>query len=226
MAKWTTDDIMNLTLILTKKNQSSSISAKDLFYQWNTEQSAYHQDIVGRWQNRNNGKSGMNTGLIMNETILTQLSPFTIPITLTVTDGNATKPDDFIFDLALRINGHNVQKINPGQIYSINESVIDPASETTNTYYVAIYEDYYHILPITVTTVDLDYIAEPTDIKWGYTFDAQGRQVYNSGTSINPKWNNNTIKEITRRTLRSFGVAFKDADFSAYGENTINSGNP
>ncbi len=204
MAKFTTDDIMNLTLTLTKKNQSSSISAKDLFYQWNTEQSAYHQDIVGRWQNRNNGKSGINTGLIMNKTILTQLSPFTIPITLDVVDGDATKPEDFIFDLALRINGHNVTEINPGQIYSVNESVIDPPSITDNCYYFAIYEDFYRILPSTVTTVDLDYIAEPTDIVWGYTFDAQGRQVYNSGTSVNAKWNNNTIKEITRKSMPRF----------------------
>ncbi len=218
MAKFTTDDIMNLTLILTKKNQSSSISAKDLFYQWNTEQSAYHQDIVGRW--------GANTGLIMNETILTQLAPFTISATRTITSGQATKPDDFIFSLALRINGHNVQAINPGQVYSVNESVIDPQSTTSNTYYSVQYENYYQILPSTATSVTLDYVAEPTDIKWGYTFDAEGRQVYNSGTSVNAKWNNNTIKEITRRTLRSLGVAFKDADFSNYGENTINSGNP
>ncbi len=226
MAKWTTNNILEFTLFLTKKNQSSSISAKDLFYAWNSEQSAYHQDIVGRWQNRNNGKTGINTGLIMNKTILTQLSPFTIPVTLDVVDGNATKPDDFIFDLALRINGHNVTEINPGQIYSVNESVIDPASIATNTYYMVIYKDYYHILPITVTTVDLDYVAAPIDIVWGYTFDAQGRQVYNSGTSVNPQWNVSTVREITRRTLRSFGVSFKDADFSAYGENTINSGNP
>lgn len=224
---WTTNDILELTKFLTKKNQSASISASNLFYSWNSEQSAYHQDLVGRWQNRNNGKSGVNTGLIMNKTILTQLAPFTIPTTLSVdTDGNATKPDDFIFDVALRINGHNVTEINPGQIYSVNESVIDPPSIIDNSYYFVIYEGYYHILPITVTSVNVDYVAECTDIKWGYTFDVQGRQVYNSGTSVNPKWSQNCIVEITRRTLRSFGVSFKDSDFSAYGENTINSGNP
>lgn len=226
MAKWTTNDILNLTLFLTKKNQSGSISAKDLFYSWNSEQSAYHQDIVGRWQNRNNGKSGINTGLIQNKTVLTQLAPFTLSDTITVTDGEATQPEDFIFDLALRINGHNVTEINPGQIYSVNESVIDPPSITNNCYYFSRFEDTYHILPTTVTSLTLDYVAECRDIVWGYTFDAQGRQVYNSGTSVNPQWNSNTVREITRRTLRSFGVAFKDADFSAYGENTINSGNP
>lgn len=223
---WSTNDILELTKFLTKKNQSASISASNLFYAWNSEQSAFHQDIVGRWQNRNNGKSGINTGLIMNKTILTQLSPFTISTTLTVADGDATKPEDFIFDLALRINGHNVTEINPGQIYSVNDSAIDPPSITDNTYYMVVYENYYHILPTTVTELELDYVAEPRDIVWGYTFDAQGRQVYNSGTSVNPQWNQNCIVEITRRTLRSFGVSFKDADFSNYGENTINSGNP
>jgi hypothetical protein len=223
---WTTDDILNFTKFLTRKNQSASISAGDLFYAWNSEQRAYHQDLLGRWQNRNNGKSGMNTGLVQNETIINQLAPFILQETITITDGEAIKPEDFIFDVALRINGENVTKINHGQIANVNNSVIDAPSVTTNTYYAAVYEDYFQIFPSTATSLVLDYVADVRDIKWGYSFDGEGRQVYNSGTSVNPKWaNNNVIVEITKRTLRNFGVSYKDADFSNYGENVINSGN-
>ena len=74
---WSVNDILSLTKFLLRKNQSGSISAKDLFYAWNSEQTSFFQDLSGRWQARNNGKSGINTGLIENETITTKLTPFT-----------------------------------------------------------------------------------------------------------------------------------------------------
>ena len=94
---WSVDYIYNLYKRLARKNQAGGISANDFFYYWNTEQNMYHQDIVGRWQARANGKQGANTGLIENETILSELAPFTIASDLTITSGNADKPSDFIF---------------------------------------------------------------------------------------------------------------------------------
>jgi len=75
MAKWSVNDILNFTKFLTRKNQAGGISAKDLFYAWNSEQTALFEDLKGRWQSRNNGKEGQNTGLVENETILTKLTP-------------------------------------------------------------------------------------------------------------------------------------------------------
>jgi hypothetical protein len=222
--KWNVNNIYEFVLFLTNKNQSGSISAKDFFYAWNSEQSAYHQDLLGRWQNRNNGKSGVNTGMIQNDTVISMLSPFIIQSSITVTTGRATKPDDFIFDVALRINGHNVTKINHGQIAEVNQSVLDAPSITNNAYYAAQYEGYYYILPITATPLVLDYVASCEDIVWGYSYDADGRQVYNSGTSVQPKWDTNTLREITKRTLKQFGVSFKDGDMAAYGNSVIQTG--
>ncbi len=227
---WSVNDIYKLVLFLTRKNQSSSISSTDLFYAWNTEQTAYFQDLLGRWQNRNNGKSGANTGLIENETIMTKLSPFTIPIALTITAHKATKPSDFVYELALRINGEEVNKINHNQIFAVNKSVIDPASTTDNKFYAVEYEDYYDLLPTTlptasITELTLDYIKQPANILWGYTFDADNRQVYNAGTSVQPEWLFNDVIEITKRTLTSFGVSYKDNDFQNFGKTTIATGN-
>lgn len=219
---WSVNDIYQLSLKLTRKNQAGGISASDLFYMWNTEQNMYHQDIVGRWQARANGKQGANTGLIQNETIMGELAIFTIPAILTITAAEVTKPDDFIFRMAARINNKKVTFINPDQKSSVNESVIDPPSTTDNCYYGIEYEDYYYLLPTTlptasITTMELDYVASCNDIKWGYTFDGNGRQVYNSGTSIQPKWNTSTIITITKRALTNFGISFKDQDFLNYG---------
>lgn len=222
--KWTTNDIYQLFLKLSRKNQSGGISASDLFYIWNAEQRSYHQDIVGRWQNRANGKTGLNTGMVLNETIITELAPFTIPETLTITNGEADKPDDFIFRVGLRIGGYKVDVINHGQIPSVTGSVIDPPSVSENTYYAVEYENYYSFLPNTVTSAELDYVADCVDVKWGFTFDANERQVYNPGTSVQPKWNNNVIITITKRAFANLGVSFKDPDFTNFGRTAQASG--
>lgn len=210
-----------------RQNQSGSISTTDFFNAWNTEQNAYFSDLMGKWQNRSNGKSGQNTGLILNETIMTQLAPFTIPGSVTISSGSATKPDDFIYGLARRLSvggeEHLVTKINHGQIWYVNNDVIDPPSVTDGTYYIVEYEDYYKILPDTATgNLLLDYLAQPVDVIWGYTWDAQNRKVYNAGLSIQPQWTTPTIIEITKRALTSFGVSYKDKDFTNFGDkNTV-----
>lgn len=217
MQNWNTDKIYKQSLFLCRKNNAGGISADNFFNAWNMEQNMYHTDIVGRWQNKNVSKEQGNTGLILNETILTDLAPFTIPVTLPVTSGKATKPDDFIFRISARISGKKVIFINQGQITSVTASVIDPPSITDGVYYGVQYEDYYSILPNTVTSMDLDYVAAPNDIKWAYTFGPDGEQVYNPGASIQPKWSDPTCLTITKRALTSFGISFKDNDFTQAG---------
>jgi len=216
-------------LKLIKKNQAGGLASKDFEFQWNAEQGAYQDDLLGRFQSRSNGKSGTNTGLIEDETILQKLSAFIKPVNITITSGNADKPVDFVYRLALRINGVDVYKINHNQIANVNASVIDPPSTTTNTYYFAEYEDYYYFLPRTlptedITTAQLDYIITPPNVVWGYTFDANSRQVYNPGTSIQPLWDSNSCREICKRVLKSLGVSFKDADFQNFGQSVIQTG--
>lgn len=210
-------------LKLIKKNQSGGLASKEFEYHWNDAQGSYQDDLLGRFQMRSNGKTGTNTGLIEDETILQKLAAFTKPINLTITSGNADKPSDFVYRLALRINGVDAYKINQGQIANVNASVIDPPSTTTNTYYFVEYEGYYYFLPRTlptedITTAQLDYIITPPNVIWGYTFDTNGRQVYNPGTSVQPLWDSNSCREITKRMLTNLGVAFKDADFENFGK--------
>jgi len=227
---WDVNDILNLTKFLTRKNQSGSISAKDLFYAWNSEQTAFFQDLLGRWQARAMSKTGVNTGLIQNETILTKLSPFTLPQNITITAGAADKPTDFVYRLALRINGADCIKINHNQIASINANVIDPPSIINNQFYFVEYQDYYSFLPTglptaSITTAQLDYLKLPAEVIWGFTLDAQKRQVYNAGTSVQPGWLDMDVVEITKRTLASFGVSYHDKDFEQFGKTAQLMGN-
>lgn len=225
MAKWSVDQIYSYTRFLLNKNQAGGISATDLFNAWNGEQSAYHEDLVGRWQARSNGKSGPNTGMIQEETVLIKMAPFMIPITLPVVGGFVNWPSDFIYLQALRINGEKVYHFNKDERWSIEGSYIDPPSISEDSYYYTEYAGKYLILPISVTSIDMDYIAQAVDIKWAFTFDGNGRQVYDSGDSVQPAWTQNTIVEITRRTLSSFGVHFSSQDYEEFGKSTILTGN-
>lgn len=226
------DYLYQFTLKLIKKNQAGGLGNVDFQYKWNDEQRAYQSDLLGRWQARNNGKTGMNTGLIEDETIMQKLSPFITPVTLTIASGNSNKPDDFIYRLAMRINGKDVFKINHNQIATVNDSVIDAPSIATNTYYFVEYgkilskpNGYYSFLPNTVTAANLDYIASPRNIVWGYTYDSNDRQVYNSGASVQPQWDDASCMEISKRMLKSIGLSFKDADFQNFGQSVITTGN-
>lgn len=171
------------TLIL--KNQSVGIDNKQFQYHWDVNSFAFQNDLLGPFQAKNNGKTGMNTGLIEDETILQKLSPFTKPLSITIVSGNAPKPTDFIYRLALRVNGVDCYKINHGQIANVNADVIDPPSITDNRFYFVEYLGYYyilpHILPVSgITTADLDYISTPNKIRWAYTYDANNRKIYSA----------------------------------------------
>src|SRR5690348_2148702 len=147
---WNVDQIYGYMRLLVRKNQSGSISSTEFFNTWNSEQSAMHTDLVGKWQAAAAGRVGAgNQGFVENELITTKMAPFTVPTTLTIAAGQATKPADFVYTLALRINDTKVFKVNHDQIWAVKQDVIDPPSITDDSYYYTEYLDYYSFLPTT-----------------------------------------------------------------------------
>lgn len=223
------NDLYQFCLNLIRKNNAGGLGSEEFERFWNDEQSSYMGDMLGRFQARNNSKEGVNTGLIENETIMQKLAKFTTPTDLTIVGGNADKPTDFIFRLALRINGETCYQLNHSQIAAVTSSVIDSPSIATDTYYFVEYQDYYYFLPrtlptATITTTQLDYIKTPPMVKWGYTYDADGRKVYNSGTSVQSEWDDISNLEITKRVLKNIGVSLKDNDLQNFGNSVITTG--
>lgn len=215
--------LYEFVLKLIRKNQSAGLSPIEFELHFNNAQKSYQDDLMGRFQARNNGKEGINTGLIENETILQKLSPFTKPIELDIKSGASVKPPDFIYRLALRINGYDCHKINQNQIATVNDSVIDPPSIDDNRYYFVEYNKEYSFLPSslptdTLTKCNLDYISTPPDVKLAYEFNENSRPVYNNGLSIQSLWDSNSNMEISKRILATLGVSFKDKDFQGFGK--------
>jgi len=218
------DYLYTYTRDLIKKNQAGSLASTEWARHWNGESNAYQDDLLGRFQARSNGKTGMNTGMIENETIETKLAPFTKNATIAIAGGNGNKPSDFKYKLGLRIDGEHVFHINKNQIATVNDSAIDPPSLTNGCYYYTEYEGYYTFLPNTVTSASLDYIAAPVDVLWNFNI-VGGRQVYSAAGSVQSQWDDASNREITKRVLNTLGVAYKDSDFASFGNKVINTGN-
>lgn len=213
----TVDYLYQFSLNLIRKNQAGSLASIEWARHWNDSSNSYQDDLLGRFQARGNGKTGANTGLIENETIETKLAPFTKTASIVVTAGDGPKPSDFIYLLALRVGGKEVKHINKNQIATVNDNVIDAPSVADSAYYYTPYLNYYSFLPNTVTAATIDYIATPVDVVWGFII-VSGRQVYNSGTSVQSQWDDHSNREITKRMLTNLGVSFKDQDFSQFGK--------
>lgn len=218
------DYVYGFTRNLIHKNQAGGLGSIDFAYKWNDAQCSYQDDLLGRFQRASNGKTGLNTGLIEDETIMQKLTPFIDNVTLGIASGLSDKPSNFIYRLAMRINGEDCYKINHGQIATVNDSVIDPPSIANDRYYFIEYLGFYSFLPNTVTFASLDYIITPALVVWNYDFDVDGRQVYNPVGSVQPVWDSSSCMEITKRMLKTMGVSFKDNDFVNFGQSVINAG--
>jgi hypothetical protein len=227
------DYIYKYTLELILKNQVGGLSSEQFERYWNGEQNAYQGDLLGRWQARSSSKTGTNTGLIENETILQKLANFMLPLSIDIIGGNVEKPSNFRYRLAFRINGVDCYKINHNQIATVNASVINPPNVLKNMFYFVEYggnEGYYYILPHTlpsagITTADLDYICQPPDVKWGFIYNDDEERIYNEGTSVHPLWLADDCREICKRVLTTIGVSFKDRDFENFGKSVQLTGN-
>lgn len=218
------DDIYQFCLNLINKNQSGGLPAGKFGRMWNAEQDSFFSDMIGRFQKNTNSKESNNTGLIENETILTKLTPFTKTTPITIAAGIGVRPDDFIYKLALRINGYPVIVVQHSKIAALTDDVIDPPSVPANTYYAARYGKTFSFFPTTVTLAQLDYICQPQDVKWAYGFDAQNRQIYDPVNSIQSLWDDISSREITQRMLKQLGVSFQSSDFQNFGQSVKNSG--
>lgn len=213
----TVDYLYQWTLKLIRKNQAGGLASTEFCFHWNDAQGSYQDDLMGRFQAKNTGKEGANTGLIENETIMTKLTPFITPATILIASGQYQKPSDFVYTLALRINSHKVFKVNQDALWAMINDAIDPPSVAEDSYYYTEYLNYYKFFPTTATAGELDYIATPADIVWAYNLDANNRQVYNAAASVSPKWDTNSAREITKRMLDTLGVSYSDEDLSNFG---------
>jgi hypothetical protein len=69
--------------------------------------------------------------------------------------------------------------------------------------------------PKNLATATIIYLKKPIDMVWGYTL-VNGVPVYNSGTSVQPVWEDMDMNEVVYLALSYAGLNIKDADVSQF----------
>jgi hypothetical protein len=215
---WTVDKLFDFVNFLTRKNQTAVITPSEFFLAWNSEQRSKQGELIGVLTKQ-------KKGMLEDQATLSSLAPFTknSDITIDIT-GAAPKPSDFSYLLAARVSERKVTMVNKGQIYSVINDLIDPPNITLGIFYGTEYDTFYKIWPSQADTLTIDYIRNPPDVVYGYTEDANGVAVYNAGTSTQPLWKDIELQEITKRTLRLFGVSMSSQEFQNFANQTIQTG--
>jgi hypothetical protein len=60
----------------------------------------------------------------------------------------------------------------------------------------------------------MDYLKTPSTPVWGYTLDSFGLPIYDSATSTDFDWDENTENDLVRMVCLYFGVEVREYEFS------------
>ena len=219
----TVDYCYSALRFIVRKNQLGSLSPTDFQYAFNTAQRNYYDFLVGRIEQYRYDSPKPRIGLSMTDNVVTRLMPFEQSAILTVSSGLANKPAGFNKLLAMYTsNNFRVYRIEEDRFAERFQDSIDPIDEP-NAFYVE-QNSNWRIYPNTLNNLSIKYLTVPTDVVWGYTIDGSGRPVYNSGTSVQPLWNDNDIDEILARAAKIVGISLKEPTLVQFGEQVMAKG--
>jgi hypothetical protein len=59
---------------------------------------------------------------------------------------------------------------------------------------------------------------------WGFTLDANGREVYNQATSVDPIWYDADMMQVIARALKMIGVNLQASQVMQYADDILKNG--
>ena len=195
-----------------RKNQNGNLNPDSFNLCINQGQWSYMDYLLGEFQKYTPGRPFADVEFGQNEDVRQRLSPFIPPpVTLTIDiNGNAPYPARYVGSDAMNygIYKRRVKFIQQDRLDSHLNSYIDPIA--SNPVYLIQSEETapvgFQFYPTNLGAASLSYIKQPDELKWGYTLDTHGRPVYNSATSVQPKWLDLDMLEVIVRALAIVGV--------------------
>jgi len=203
----TIDEVYQIVLYSTAKNLSQGyVSPDDFNLTINQAQKSYVSYLLGSFQQYMPGRAIARVEFGQNTIVRTRLAPIIYWDNLTVNiAGFCPYPDDYLqADAMFTANGYErIRAVQQDSLYSFYNSKIDPIA--TNPIYI-LEDTGFHFFPENIGTTKLSYVANPPDMIWAYTLDANGIPIYDSATSTQPVWDDASILEIIVRALALIGV--------------------
>lgn len=198
----TVDFVYRLCQYIINKNQQGYLSPDEFNLAINQAQYSYLDFLLGSFEQYSPGRPIAKVELGMNETIRQRLTAFIDPaVTLTV-DGTGLAPYPADYQQADAMYTSTMQRIRyiqQDRLYHVLEDPIDPVA--TNPIYL-IQSNGFQFYPITIGTAKLSYVGTPDTIVWASTPDPNGRPVYDPVNSVDPKWYDLDMFEVTIRALK------------------------
>lgn len=213
----TINEVYQIVLYSTAKNLSQGyVSPDDFNLTINQAQKSYVSYLLGSFQQYMPGRAVARVEFGQNTIVRTRLAPIIYWDSLTVDPaGFCPYPDDYLqSDAMFTEDGYErIRCVQQDSLYSFYKSQIDPIA--TNPIYI-LEDTGFHFFPEDIGAAKLSYVANPPDMIWAYTLDANGIPIYaptQTGVgvypptgSVQPVWDDASILEIIVRALAIIGV--------------------
>lgn len=197
------------------KSQNGFFSPDEFNLVINQAQTQFLDYLLGEFQTYQVGRPISRVQYGNNETTRQRLTPFIKSATLTV-DGNGVVnyPSNYQQTDTMWTSSYGrVKFVSQDHLASYLSSRIDPIA-TNPIYMLNMYG--FKFYPNTIGSAIVNYIETPNEIVWGYTVDGNGLPVYDSNTSVDPRWYDVDMMEIIARALRIVGVNLQSNVVSQY----------
>ena len=206
------DEVYRLVRFILNKSQMGDLTSSEFNLIAAQSEREYLSFLLGNVEGFQIGRQIPRVELGMNQPLLQKLSPFIgEPSSISVNgSGLAVIPPDF--EAAVAMYTSNISKIRFVQqdaIFQWIRSVIDPIA--TNPCYL-IQSNGFKLYPNNIGSVLLSYVRTPNFMRWGFTLDGNGLEVYDPSTSQQPEWYQVDLSQVIARILRKAGVNLKDGD--------------
>lgn len=200
---------------LLKANTRGRNTAKEFNEAVNYASRKIYMDFYGNQQMYAPNRAVSRISYEESQRISDALKPFkSEPTPISVSLNKFQTPKDNQHVISVRYNGIDVKRFDEDEIGTVlNSSIVAPTKEYPA--YVE-YPAYLKVYPSTISTISVVYLKKPTDAKWAYTLDANGREVYDSVNSVDLQWNEDMYNQLMAVTLEMTGLTLKDSDLTQF----------
>ena len=210
------NEYYQLLSYIINKNQQGNLTPAKFNLVINQGQRSYVSFYLGIPQNYEPGRPISKVELGNNAIVRKRLTPVILETTLTIdVNGNSNYPANYLQSDAMWTSTafKKVRIVEQNRLSSFYNSTIDPI--LTNPIYV-LKTTKLQFYPITLGSSIISYVSNPPDIIWGSIPDANGRPIYNVGTSTQPVFDIVSMYDIIARALLIIGINLQSQQVVSY----------
>lgn len=202
----TADTVYRIMKFAIKKAMNGDFTPSEFNDVFNIASKGYESYLIGELEQYQFGRPVPRIQYSQNKVARQKITPLIYGYNLTVdSTGFSPYPGDYALgDTMFKTYGNTaIRYCEPEKLDTTVNSGIDPIA--TNPIFL-IEDRGFRFYPITIATSKLNYVRNVPDTVWGYTTDANGREVYSQAHSTNPIWSEIDIFEVIVRALALVGV--------------------